>query len=101
MHKQGERNMHKPKVLFLKTFSPFLFKLSKYFIRCINSIYEKTQICIYKLKIFLPLFVNHQQRGENKSNNKDIYAIYIHEEERRKVSFSCIHALHEEEMTRS
>ena len=41
----------------------------------------------YKLKIILrislPLFVNHQQRGENKSNNKDIYVIYIHEEERR------------------
>ena len=51
---------------------------SPHFVRCINSIYMKTQICMYKLKIFLPLFVNHQQRGENQINNKDIYAIYIH-----------------------
>ena len=58
-----------PKLLFPKTFSPFLFKHSQSFfpsyenIKCINPIYAKTQICIYKLKIFLPLFVNHQQRG--------------------------------------
>ena len=91
-------NMHKSKVLFPKTFSPFLFKLSKSFfpfcknIRCINSIYAKTQICIYKLKIFLPLFVNHQQRSKNQINNKDIYAIYIHEEEDAKLTFlhTCI-----------
>ena len=51
-----------------------------------------------KLQIPLPFLSNHQQRGENKSNNKDIYAIYIHEEERRKVN--CIHTLHEREMTK-
>ena len=33
-----------------------------------------------------PLFVNHQQRGEIKQNNKDIYAIYIHEEEDAKLA---------------
>ena len=41
----------------------------------------------------------HQQRGENKLNNKDINAIYIHEEEKREVSSPYIHALHENEMT--
>ena len=50
-------------------------------------------------KSFFPFLSNHQQRGENKSKNKDIYAIYINEEERRKVNSPCIHALHEKEMT--
>ena len=53
----------------------------------LNSIYANTQICIYKLKIFLPLFVNHQQRGKIKQiNKKDTYAIYIHEEEDAKLA---------------
>ena len=51
-------------------------------------------------KFLSPFLSNHQQRGENKSNNKDIYAIYIHEEERRKVNSPCIHALYEKEMTK-
>ena len=51
-------------------------------------------------KFFSPFSSIHQQSDENKSNNKDIYVIYIHEEESRKVSSPCIHALHEEEMTR-
>ena len=56
---------------------------------------------MYKLsKFFSPILSIHQQMGENKSNNKDIYAIYIHEEERREVSSSFIHALHEEGMTK-
>ena len=55
--------MHKTKF-----FSPF----------CINI---KNKTCIYKFsKYFSPFLSIHQQRGENKSNNKDIYAIYIHEE---------------------
>ena len=51
-------------------------------------------------KSFSPFLSNRQQRGENKSNNKDICAIYIHEEERRKVNSLCIHVLHEKEMTK-
>jgi len=51
-------------------------------------------------KYFSPFFSIHQQRSENKSNNKDINAIYIHEEERRKVNSPCIHALHEKEMSK-
>ena len=58
-------------------------------------------------KIFLPLFVNHQQRGKNtktnfsppfcqkqrdqegvnKSKHLSLYAIYIHEEEDAKLAF--------------
>ena len=34
-------------------------------------------------KFFSPFLSIHQQRGEDKSNNKDVYVIYIHEEERR------------------
>ena len=61
---------------------------------------QENKTCIYELsKFFSPFLSIHQQRGENKSNNKDIYAIYIHEEDRREVSFPCIHALHEEGMT--
>ena len=54
----------------------------------------------YKLKIILPLFVNHQQRGEKQINNKDIYAIYIHDED---VKLAPLHTctLHEEGMTKS
>ena len=73
-----------------------------------SFMYAKTQICIYKLKIFLSLFVNHQQRGKRKTkkyssppfcskqrinkgvtSNKSIiriYAIYIHEEEDAKLT---------------
>ena len=43
---------------------------------------QKLKYVYIKLKIFLPLFVNHQQRGKIKQiKNKDIYAIYINEEE--------------------
>ena len=60
--------------------------------------------CIYT-QILLPLFVNHQQRVQSKINqtnfsppfcqkqrnqggviNKDVYAIYIHEEEDAKLA---------------
>ena len=47
----------------------------------------------YKLKIFLSLFVNHQQRGKIKQiKNKDMYVIYIHEEEDAKLAslHTCI-----------
>ena len=64
--------------------------------------HKQHKTCIYKLtKFFSPFLSIHQQRGEGKTTNKDIYAIYIHEEERRKVNSPCMHALHEEEMTRS
>ena len=86
MHKQGERNMH------IKNFSLFLYKLSKSFspfCKNINSMYAYK---LYKLKIIPPLFVNHQQRGEKQINNKDIYAIYIHEGEDAKLAslHTCI-----------
>ena len=40
----------------------------------------------------------NQQRGEIKSTNKEIYAIYIHEEEDAKLT-SLHTSLHEEGMT--
>ena len=51
------------------------------------------------IKYFSAFLSNHQQKGENKSNSKDICDI-IHEEERREVSSPCIHALHEKGITR-
>ena len=101
MHQQGESNMHKPKVLFpKKTSSPFCLNFQKHsphFVKHkmhkLNSIYEKTQICVNKLKIFLPLFVNHPKRGKIKQiNNTDIYVIYIHEGEDAKLAslHTCI-----------
>ena len=50
-------------------------------------------------KSFSLFFVNHQQRGEKQINNKDIYAIYTHEEEDVKLA-PLQHALHEERMTK-
>ena len=54
-----------------------------------------------KLTKFFSPFVNSSTKERGQTNNKDVYAIYIHEEERCKVSSPCIHALHEERMTRS
>ena len=65
------------------------------------------QTCIYQTPKYLSPFLSiHQQRGTNNKkgiinnflplyinqNNKDIYAIYIHEEERREVNSPYIHA---------
>ena len=53
-------------VFYLHTFAYMFMSVIAYlfvYVLCMNAIYAKTQICIYKLKIFLPLFVNHQQRG--------------------------------------
>ena len=86
-----------PKSFFQKKLSPPFYlnfqKHSPHFVKHemhklnINSICANTQICIYKLKIFLPLFVNHQQRGKMKQiKNKNIYAIYIHEDEDAKLA---------------
>ena len=62
-----------------KSFSPFLYKTRKW-----------KQTCIYKLiKYFSPFLSIHQQRGENKSTNNDIYVIYIHEE--RDVKSAPLH----------
>ena len=80
MHKHicinKEINMHK----LTKFFSPF----------CINKTYmhkKENKHAYNKLsKFFSPFLSIHQQSGENKSNNKNIYAIYIHEEERHEVS---------------
>ena len=47
-----------------------------------------------------PPFVNSSTKGRRQTINKDVYAIYIHEEEGRKVSSPCIHALQGEGMPR-
>ena len=70
-----------------KSFSPFLYKTGKW-----------NKLAYINSKILLPLFVKSSTRGENRSNKKNIYAIHIHEEERREVSSPYIHALHEEGM---
>ena len=63
--------------------------------------YQILSMHIKLTKFFSLVLSIHQQRGEGwgQSNNKDVYAIYIHEKERRKVS-SHLHALHGEVMTR-
>ena len=62
--------------------------------------YQLLSMHIKLTKFCSPFLSIHQQRGEDKSNNKDVYALCIHEEERRKGSSPCIHALHREGMTR-
>ena len=53
-------------------------------------------------KSFSPFLSIINKEAKTNSNNKGIYiyAIYIHEEERRKVNSPCMHALHEKEMTK-
>ena len=68
--------------------------------------HEVNMTCIYKTPKYLsPFLLSHQQRGTNNKcinnnflpfyinqNNKGVYGIDIHEEERREVNSPCIHA---------
>ena len=47
-----------------------------------------------------PPFCQIINKGVKTNQTITIYATYIHEEERRKVSSPCIHALHEEGITK-
>ena len=48
---------------------------------------------------FFSLFVSSSTKGRRQTNNKDVYVIYIHEEERHYGSSPCIYALHGEGKT--
>ena len=72
MHKQEIlfQNMH----IYLQYFSPFLSIIKK-------GVKVNTKQCSPPL-----CQKQNQQRGEFKSTNKEIYAIYIHEEEDAKLT---------------
>ena len=82
-----------------------MHKLTKYFSPFfINKIYmhkqENKHAYINSQNPSPPLCQIINKGAKTNQNNKDVYTIYIHEKERRKVSSPCIHALHEEGMTR-
>ena len=74
-----------------------------------NKLNTIKHTCIYKNSKFLSAFLSiHQQRGTNikginnnflpfciNQNNKDVYDIYIHEEERREVNSPAYMHLYE------
>ena len=83
-----------------------MHKLTKFFSPfCINKTYihkKENKYAYINSQNLSPHFYQFINKGAKTNQTiKDIYAIYIHEKERREVNSPCIYALHEEGMTRS